>query len=83
MCGRKWQTTCYPPTISIGSDRLSAMELNIAIVCASLPFTKPLLRNTFPRLFRSWGSVSQGAGPRSDAPGFSQTDLNSKGREGL
>jgi len=74
--------SCGPPTLAqmcMFLTESSAMELNIAIVCASLPFAKPLLRSIFPRLFRSGISPSHPFRAKSGIPDFSgvftQTDI--------
>lgn len=54
------------------SDRISAIELNTAITCASLPFAEPLLRNTFLRLLGITANPTPGSRTRNKVPAFSR-----------
>jgi hypothetical protein len=64
----------------------SAIELNIAIVCASLLFVKPLLRSTFPGILSGGVSSGVGSGTRSEMPWcpgvLTQTEIELKESNG-
>lgn len=68
------------PDDNVGAATWSAVECNVAIICASLPSLRPFVSRLFPRLFSGVGSSQRTKDAKSNSHGpFSNINASAIG----